>query len=72
MFNFLDDGEQYGALERTFLASGKDRRPSLPTLVITNKLLLQLYVLKEENNKSWDQVSLKLILLLLIILMTLL
>ena len=55
MFSILiDDGEQYTALERTFLATIKGRRPTLPTLIINNKLLIQLYVIKEEN-KSWEE-----------------
>ncbi|GFO14987.1 hypothetical protein PoB_004149200 [Plakobranchus ocellatus] len=44
----------FQALSRHFHMSGKGRRPDLPQdLTLTNKLLLQLFILKEEGHESF-------------------
>ncbi|GFR69776.1 hypothetical protein ElyMa_002058000 [Elysia marginata] len=45
--------EDYQALARTFLATGKGRRANLPSLTVTNKLILQLNHLRLQNNLPW-------------------
>jgi len=44
-------------LKAVFLATGKGRRPNLPTVDINNRLLLQLLLLKEEGDKSFDDTA---------------
>ncbi|GFS13743.1 hypothetical protein ElyMa_003144500 [Elysia marginata] len=53
--DFHDD--QHDALRRTFLATGKGRRPMLPEVNLDNKLLLQLFSLKEESGCSWEKLG---------------
>ncbi|GFR80380.1 hypothetical protein ElyMa_002313200 [Elysia marginata] len=52
--------EQYASLERTFLASGKGRRPNLPPLLLNNRLILQLYALMQESNETWKMLHVEL------------
>ena len=44
-------------LAAVFLAVGHGRRPNLPNLMCTNKVLLQFYALKNQANESWDTVA---------------
>ena len=44
-------------LERAYITSGKGRPPSPPSVRCTKKLLLQLYCLKEKNNRTWGEVE---------------
>ena len=37
--------------------SGKGRRPSMTSIRCTNRLLLQIYKIKVEHNKSWESIS---------------
>ena len=53
---FLGD-ETYAKLERSFLSTGKGRPPDPPEVLLTNRLLLQLVLLKNEGNKTWNNVS---------------
>ncbi|GFO19536.1 hypothetical protein PoB_004604100 [Plakobranchus ocellatus] len=53
----IKDEEQYHALRRTFLAQGKGRRPDLPPITVTNKLILQLHALRQEGNESWKKLE---------------
>ncbi|KAK3793936.1 hypothetical protein RRG08_033511, partial [Elysia crispata] len=49
--------EDYNALRDHFLARGRGRRPSLPQIQSpTNKILLQLFLLREQSNSSWQEV----------------
>ncbi|KAK3773147.1 hypothetical protein RRG08_013734 [Elysia crispata] len=55
------DQEDYLGLKNTFLASGKGRPPDLPQHLrdgcVTQRLLVQLFYLKEEGSKPWTQTS---------------
>ena len=55
-FNFFPADETYYHLKRCFLP-GRGRLPALPTVSLTNHLLLQLKILQEEGNKSSKDVS---------------
>lgn len=46
----MTDDDQMQALCSTLLATGRGRRPSLPTLAMDNKLLYQLHLLRKEGN----------------------
>ena len=39
------------------MATGRGRRPDIPQGSVTNKLLLQLYVIKKNNNCTWQQLE---------------
>ncbi|XP_041360192.1 uncharacterized protein LOC121376400 [Gigantopelta aegis] len=47
--------EDFDKLSTTFLSTGRGRRPNLPQLKTTCRLLLQLYYCK--NDKSWDELT---------------
>ncbi|GFR61946.1 hypothetical protein ElyMa_000117500 [Elysia marginata] len=53
----LLDDNQMECLRATLLATGKGRRPSLPPLVVNNKLLYQLHLLREEAKAPAAQVQ---------------
>ena len=48
------DDDQQSLFERCFLATGRGRRASLPTVQCTNRVLLQIYSIKEQKLKTWD------------------
>ena len=49
---------QYETLKAVFLASGKGRWSNLPCdIQMDNRLLIQLFFLREEGDKSWREVS---------------
>ncbi|GFO18369.1 ATP-binding cassette sub-family e member 1 [Plakobranchus ocellatus] len=51
----------YDGLKKSLLVSGKGRRPDLPLELqsgkVTQKLLVQLYYLREEGSKPWSEVE---------------
>ena len=47
--------KHFNRLRSAFLATGRGRRPKLPTFTITNKFLIQLYFCKED--RSWDKLT---------------
>ncbi|GFO24638.1 hypothetical protein PoB_005114300 [Plakobranchus ocellatus] len=50
--------ETYSALESHFLSKGKGRQPTIPRIEApSNRLLPQLFFLKEDGLASWDTVS---------------
>lgn len=51
------EDDVYHQLKSVFLASGKGRRPNLPSVQLTNKLLMQILRLKDEGEKSFDQAA---------------
>ncbi|KAK3739320.1 hypothetical protein RRG08_041641 [Elysia crispata] len=57
----LIDDEVYKCLKNTFLVCGKGRRPDLPPDVRNNranqKVLVQLYYLREDDSKPWSEVE---------------
>ena len=52
---FIPDDEHFNRLRSAFLATGRGRRPKLPTFTLTNKFLIQLYFCKED--RSWDTLT---------------
>ena len=52
---FIPDDEHFNRLRSAFLATGRGRRPKLPTFTLTNKFLIQLYFCKED--RSWDKLT---------------
>ncbi|KAK3801458.1 hypothetical protein RRG08_010041 [Elysia crispata] len=49
---------QYETLKAVFLASGKGRWSNLPCdIQMDNRLLIQLFFLREEGDKSWREVE---------------
>ncbi|GFN87124.1 hypothetical protein PoB_001363000 [Plakobranchus ocellatus] len=60
-FNFLSllkldlQDPFYDALKSNFFMTGKGRRPKLPDVKLTNKLLLQLFGLKVEKGATWAE-----------------
>ena len=52
---FIPDDEHFNRLPSAFLATGRGRRPKLPTFTLTNKFLIQLYFCKED--RSWDTLT---------------
>ena len=57
IFFFLPADETYEALKKTFLPKGKGRPPDPPTVFLTNRLLLQFEVLKNEGRRTYKDVS---------------
>lgn len=55
---FAGFGVDYERLKKTFLQEGRGRRPDLPEVLCTNRLLLQLTLLQKEGNKTFKDVSL--------------
>ena len=53
---FFSDDEDAKLFKSVFLAKGRGRRPSLPSLgmLVTNRQLLQLYFIKQSSGSSWD------------------
>ena len=49
--------EQYSALKAALAHRGKGRPPSAPQVELNNKLLVQLSILKEEEDKTWAEIE---------------
>lgn len=47
-FKLFVDDDTFQTLQKHFHMTGKGRRPDLPQVEVTRRLLLQLYILKEE------------------------
>lgn len=57
LFCSLSDDAVRDLLRAVFLASGKGRRPKLPPLPLTDKLLLCVLELKDEGGKTYDEAA---------------
>ena len=53
----LSDDALFTTLWSVLLARGKGRRPKLPEVELTNRLLIQLLFIKEEGGKSFDETA---------------
>ncbi|RUS85497.1 hypothetical protein EGW08_006705 [Elysia chlorotica] len=47
----------YQEMRCHFFMTGKGRRPKLPSIILTNKLLLQLFGLKVEKGATWMEMT---------------
>lgn len=52
-FHFAEGSSQFIELQQAFLATGRGRRKKVVNTVVDNKLLLQVFMLKEDGAKSW-------------------
>ena len=55
--SFISEDLQYHQLKSVFLATGKGRRPKLPTLDLTDRLIVQVLRLAEEGAKTFDEAA---------------
>ena len=53
--SFLSVDDDYMAMQSVLLAEGRGRRKTLAKHPLTNRLLLQVYALREECGKTWDE-----------------
>ena len=50
--------DNFQRMKSALIATGRGRPPKVPQLPFTNKLLLQLEVLRHECNKTWAEIEL--------------
>ena len=58
MHAFSDD-DNFQILEKILTQAGKGRRPDLPTEHVTHRLLLQIMIVKENEEMPWDTLERK-------------
>jgi hypothetical protein len=61
LHSLCEGDETYNALKRTFLPEGKGRPPDPSAVHLSNKLLLQLELLKQEGRQIKKHVSVSLL-----------
>jgi hypothetical protein len=53
----ISDDDNFKVLKAYLTATGRGRRPKLPKIELTNKLLVQVFLLKVSMHKSWKDVG---------------